>query len=233
MTKEIQLTQGKMALVDDEDFERVNEHKWFAQKGDYSFYAINRKIGRMHRFILEAPQGMDVDHKNFDGLDNRKNNIRVCTEGQNSRNRRKGTGNFSSDFKGVINKATLGRPRFHPWAAYITLRGKLIYLGAHKTEEEAARIWDQAAIHYHGEFAFLNFPDTKPDPDLLTKALNPKKLKKRRVVCKRGHSLENEKNIVHGYDKKEGRPRRQCRACRDFTLKRWRQKRKDEKAQHV
>lgn len=81
--KQIPLTQGKFAIVDDEDFERVNAFKW---QYHCDGYATSQK-SKMHRFILNAPKGMVVDHKNHDGLDNRKENIWICTNSQNQLNR--------------------------------------------------------------------------------------------------------------------------------------------------
>ena len=96
MTREIQLTQGKVALVDDEDFERINKLKWHATWSNFthSFYAkhCDRIDGKtvnikMHRYILNAQDGIVVDHINHNTLDNRRINLRTCTKAQNGRNR--------------------------------------------------------------------------------------------------------------------------------------------------
>src|SRR5882724_7878623 len=83
--KEIQLTQGKIALVDDEDFERVNQFKWFLLTSNLhdKLYAYSRVPGLMHRFIMSAPTGFDVDHIDNDGLNDQKSNLRICTRSQN------------------------------------------------------------------------------------------------------------------------------------------------------
>jgi len=108
MTVEISLTQGKVALIDDEDMELVSKHKWCVRREPNNFYAatgVTRPSGvhtvlRMHRLIMDAPRGMDVDHINHNGLDNRRVNLRICTRTQNLRNSRKRKG-CSSRFKGV------------------------------------------------------------------------------------------------------------------------------------
>mgnify|MGYP001588262020 CR=1 FL=1 len=87
--KEIQLTQEQVALVDDEDFEKVSKHKWHAYKDGKTFYAgttIKNKRVKMHRFILEAPAGVDVDHKDRNGLNNTRQNIRICSRTENQAN---------------------------------------------------------------------------------------------------------------------------------------------------
>jgi hypothetical protein len=99
--KEIKLTTGQTALVDDEDFEEVNKYKWYAKKNaNGTLYAITeiwhgrksvpRKTRiRMHRLIMKPADNMKVDHKNHNGLDNRKDNLRVCTTAENTRNKQK------------------------------------------------------------------------------------------------------------------------------------------------
>ena len=90
--KKIKLTQGKFALVDDEDFERVSQYKWTAEKCSKSenYYARNRTINaKMHRLIMGVCKSkLVVDHVNHRTLDNRKENLRVCTQKQNLRNRK-------------------------------------------------------------------------------------------------------------------------------------------------
>jgi hypothetical protein len=154
--KEIQLTQGKVTLVDDEDYDWLNQWKWHAHgSGGKSKkrYTAQRTIEKknfkknvtMHRLITSAPDGMVVDHINGDSLDNRKVNLRVCTALENSRNcRRKES---RTGYRGVFCYAV------------IRVNRKYVKLGAFKTTKEAARAYDKAAKKYHGEFAVLNFPD--------------------------------------------------------------------------
>ena len=167
MVKEIALTQGQVALVDDEDFERVNKYKWCAQwfPSTKSFRASRRKLVRergdggqeriyLHRFVMNAPRGRDVDHVNHNTLDNRKSNLRICTRSENCMNKLKWNG-CSSRFKGVSwSKEVL------KWRANIKKDNKQCSLGYFTDETDAARAYNQAALRLHGDFACLNvFPD--------------------------------------------------------------------------
>lgn len=161
MTKQIPLTQGQVAIVDDEDFERVNQFKWHANwnKSTKSYYAYGKQrlgIGKrttmlMHRFILGANKGEKTDHWDHDTLNNTRNNLRICTQSQNNGNLRKRTG-CSSKYKGVYFCK-----KEHAWNARIRFDGPQIHLGYFRNEENAARAYDVAAIAKWGEFAMLNF----------------------------------------------------------------------------
>ncbi len=146
--KEISLTQGKVALVGDEDYEELNASKWCAVKRKGGWYAMGRTGILMHRVILEAPPGVQVDHRNHDGLDNRRKNIRLCTSSQNNANRIKKPG-CSSTYKGC----SWCKAR-RKWQAYIYVNYKRIFLGYFAKEIEAARAYGQAALEYFGDFAF-------------------------------------------------------------------------------
>jgi hypothetical protein len=159
--REIQLTQGKVALVDDEDYADLSQFKWYARRDENRFYAVrNKNYGRdgkripeqMHRRILNAQLGEKVDHENHNGLDNRRENIRVCTQSQNMWNRLKQVRKTSSKFKGVC-----WREDITAWKVSITINRKQMHLGYFQDEDQAACAYDAAARKYFGEFALVNF----------------------------------------------------------------------------
>lgn len=153
----------KWAFVDDEDYEWLSRNRWFAHKGNSSFYAYRglrirkglRQMFPMHRAILQAKKGQLVDHVNGNGLDNRRQNLRIATKGQNSMNSRRRKTNISG-FIGVCWCRQTNR-----WRAEITRGGTTYWLGRFDTKEEAARKRDEAAKKHHGKFARLNFPKTE------------------------------------------------------------------------
>lgn len=152
----VPLTHGLFAVVDEEDFERVNARGWFAcPTSPGRVYArsssMNPSRVYMHRFIVDAPDGVQVDHRNHCTLDNRRKNLRICTRKQNARNSSKSLGT-SSRYKGVSRHEG-------QWRAIITVDGCRIWLGRYRTELEAARAYDAAARHHFGEFAAPNFPE--------------------------------------------------------------------------
>jgi hypothetical protein len=160
--RKIPLTLGQHAMVDPADYERVNKYKWNAYRGYSSYYSkrkiYNRKNGTertvyMHRYIMDAPKGVVVDHFNHNGLDNRKENLRFATRAENVRYSQKTKNKFSSDYKGVHYIKKVKR-----WRATITFEGKKIYVGQYRDEISAAKAYDRAAKKYFGEFACLNFP---------------------------------------------------------------------------
>lgn len=156
--KLIPLTQGKFAMVDDADFEAVNAHKWYASKDGPRFY-VRRNIPRvggrqatqrLHQFLL--PGVSLVDHRDGNGLNNQRENLRLPTNQQNALNRRK-FASASSKFKGVCWNYEATK-----WVAYITFSGQRIFLGYFPSETDAARAYDAAARTHFKDFACPNFP---------------------------------------------------------------------------
>ncbi len=153
----IPLTQGQVAMVDAEDYDRINQWKWSAHwdpKGGYYYavrgYWLNGKIIRviMAREIMHCPKGMEVDHINHDTLDNRRStNLRIATHAENCRNRGL-HGRNTSGYKGVHWNKEQRR-----WRARIMFDGKRKLLGDFKTLEEARAAYAAAAMQYHGKFA--------------------------------------------------------------------------------
>jgi hypothetical protein len=158
--REIQLTRGQVAVIDDIDYDRVSAHKWQAHwnKNVRSFYAVTgmfpgRKFVLMHRFIKGVTDpNVKVDHRNHDTLDMRDENLRVSSDSQSQMNRRRKINKLASRFKGVH----ANNSRRKPWVARITKAGKPIFLGRFSEEIEAAKAYNRAALEFHGEFALLN-----------------------------------------------------------------------------
>jgi hypothetical protein len=138
--KEIPLTQGKVTLVDDEDFDYLNQFKWYARKSKKTFYAfrgvnINKKVigFSLHRSIMNPPVNMEIDHINGNGLDNQKENMRIVTSRQNAQNRHI---KKSSHYVGVSWDT-----KSKKWFARIRVRGISRYLGSFKNEIDAAAMY--------------------------------------------------------------------------------------------
>lgn len=146
----IPLSQGKFALVDKADFEWLKQWNWSAARTGLTFYATRSQLeGRkiaMHRFILDAPDGMEVDHIDSDGLDNRRDNLRLVTRTENLRSRRRFKNN-KTGFKGIVFNSRNGR-----WKATINL-------GTYDSPEEAARAYDLAIRKLFGPLAKTNFDE--------------------------------------------------------------------------
>lgn len=155
--KEIQLSKGLIALIDDSDFEAVSIYKWFAcrtSKRSKTHYAFRntlkngkRSTQTMHRFILQAVDSkIHVDHINGDGLDNRRSNIRLASQSNNMKNRGASKNNILN-IKGV----SFDKKR-NMFMARLNLNGDKIWLGRFKTAEEASRVYEMKAKEVFGEF---------------------------------------------------------------------------------
>jgi hypothetical protein len=152
--KEIPLSQGKLAIVDDEDYDYLIGFKWCTYFTGINYYAVRnppRKRGqprrsiRMHREIMNTPAGMETDHINGNGLDNRRENLRVVTRRGNSQNLHI---EKSSKFPGVT-WASKGRTLKKPWQAMIRIGKSQKYLGRFMTEEDAHKAYMEAENHSH------------------------------------------------------------------------------------
>lgn len=151
MSREIPLSKGMVAIVDDEDYERVAAHKWHFQYKGYASRSVHNGGDRysefMHRFIMNAGPGIQVDHVNLNTLDNRRENLRFATAAQNRFNEPAMKSN-TSGFKGVSWSKPCGA-----WRAYITIGYKQHHLGLFATPQQAAEARRAAADKLHGEFA--------------------------------------------------------------------------------
>ena len=155
MVIEIPLKHGQRTIIDDEDAEKVAPYSWCAtwHQNTRTWRVVARVTGRhtlLHRLIMDAPAGVQVDHINGDPLDNRRSNLRLCNNQQNHANMGKRS-NTTSQYKGVC--------WFKParkWSARIKVNYKSISLGYFDNEIDAARAYNEAATQYFGEFARLN-----------------------------------------------------------------------------
>ena len=159
MPKQIPLSQGLYAVVDDRDYEWLSQWKWHAYRDGSTFYAVrdihrpNRETVKMHRLILERhTEGTETnaDHKDRDGLNNQLSNLRWASNSQNQANKGPRADN-ECGYKGVCKDQG-------GWKAQIRIGGKPKHLGRFDTVEQAARAYDEAAKKLYGEFAWLNFP---------------------------------------------------------------------------
>jgi hypothetical protein len=154
MTKEIKLTQNQTTIVDDEDFEYLNQWKWWA---DYDSHTKSFRPARtcngstlfMHRVIMQTPKGLFVDHINHNTLDNRKENLRNVTNSQNQMNSKLLSTN-TTGYRGVC-------PKDGKYVAKIRIGGKQVHLGYFKTPEEAYERYKDAAKEVHGEYSSITW----------------------------------------------------------------------------
>jgi hypothetical protein len=161
---QIPLTKGHVAIIDAEDAPKVNGLSWYAlvSASSEQIYAATRDkrvrgksaILLMHRLITDAPVGMMVDHENRNGLDNRKGNLRVCTQSQNMANqKRRSIG--SSAYKGVSWSKWMNR-----WKACVQFNYRIVHIGYFSDEIDAAKAYDSKARELFGEYARCNFEET-------------------------------------------------------------------------
>lgn len=161
--KEIPLTQGKVALVDDEDFERLSQWKWYARKDGSTLYAVRNAPGPergtilMHREVLgDVPGEMDIDHVDGDGLNNQKANLRIITHRQNCQNLHI---QKSSKYPGVC-----WHKRARKWQAQVGIDGKIKYLGLYETENDAFEAY-RMAVYNLGEDMHERFEEEETQDD--------------------------------------------------------------------
>ena len=160
MTKEIELTHGFLATVDDEHYQYISQYKWRAKierRSDGSIRTVyaqrnisHKKTEFMHRLIIEANNGMQIDHIDGNGLNNTMQNLRVCTASDNMHNQRAQVGG-SSTFKGVV-----WHKQARKWQAQIKVNGKKKYLGIFASDIDAAAAYNSAAVEHFGDFAHIN-----------------------------------------------------------------------------
>jgi hypothetical protein len=167
--KEILLTKGQVALVDEADFDWLNQWSWHARGISRTWYAgrvVRTSPGRrgsrvtiyMHRLILGVGPGEEVDHRDGNGLNNRRGNLRVCSHGQNTMNSQKARSK-TSQFKGVHWSRSS-----KTWVVSIRKRSGPRHIKYFKSEVEAAKEYDRVARVWFGEFARLNFPGDVIEP---------------------------------------------------------------------
>lgn len=160
--KRIELTQNQYTIVNDEDYEYLSQFKWYARKEYNNFYAARHlKLGirnykkiRMHREIMKVTHNISVDHINGDTLDNRKENLRICSHADNMKNRKVLSKNNKSGYKGVYWNI-----KMNGWYVQICSDKNRINIGLFYDIIEAAKAYNEAAIKYHGKFAKLNVID--------------------------------------------------------------------------
>ena len=165
----IPLAKGKFAIVDDCDFNWLNQWNWQLTTGrcDYAYRYLQVDKERytilMHRMIIGicGIEGVFVDHINRDSLDNRMGNLRLCSRSENTANSKKRKG-CTSKYKGVSKRKDCDR-----WVAGIKNGNKKVYLGLYYKEEDAAKVYDKAAKECFGEFALLNFPEKLISDEIL------------------------------------------------------------------
>ena len=145
----VNLTKGYVTVVDEDDLERMSPHSWSYGNRNYALARIGNRPIPLHRFIMNCPPDMEVDHIDGNPLNNSKENLRLCNRSQNMANRCQRGSNNTSGYKGVT-------ARRGGWMAQIVVKGRYIRIGDFKDKEAAAIAYNAVALQYHGEFARLN-----------------------------------------------------------------------------
>ena len=169
--KKIQLTNGGVAFVDDEDYEKVRGYRWYSFTTTSTTYARTYNKGRMllmHRLIMDAPPDTVVDHRDRNGLNNCRQNLRLCTQQQNLWNRTRRRDRPRSPYLGVWVRRN-GR-----YATRVSVDGKQVYFGTFINERDAALMYDAVVRRTRGEFATLNFPDEHYSEEELQRRRTPR-----------------------------------------------------------
>ncbi len=156
--KKVYLKNGGVAFVDDEDYEKVWGYEWYSLKGPNTTYAVTNtntkgRLLSMHRLIMDAPPDTVVDHRDRNGLNNCRHNLRLCTHQQNLWNRKKSGKRSWSPYLGV---AVLPNGRYR---TQLRVDGRTVHFGCFTEERDAALMYDAVVRRLRGEFATLNFPD--------------------------------------------------------------------------
>ena len=154
MAKLITLSKGLVTIIDDDDYKTCMKQCWYALWNGRTFYACNRGVGLLHRYLLMPQSTQEVDHINHNPLDNRRANLRVATHAQNQMNLVENS-RSTSGYKGVSFMKSCGK-----WRAYIVLNQKQIHLGLHATPKAASRAYDNAARRLFRIYACPNAPGT-------------------------------------------------------------------------
>jgi hypothetical protein len=214
MTREIMLSQGKVALIDDEDFDRVNAFKWSAARMGgtdrlkKTYWYAKRSINvdgkvftvYLHRFILGLPDGIHVDHIDGDTLNCVKSNLRFASNRQNVWNQRHSRA--KSGYRGVhVAK--------HGFTASVRADGEVRSIGTFESAEFAARVIDEALRHYHGEFAQTNFQDSDPAArKAFTRYLSGERLTSRSFTAARSVLTDEQVCVIRRRYRDGGTPMR-------------------------
>ena len=156
--KEVFAKNGERAIISDEDYPEIARHTWWTSAkrssngGFYFFTQVKGKTIYMHRMVMQATRGVEVDHINGDASDNRRDNLRLATRAQNCVNR--------TDYKPASGyRGVYRQPSGKSWAVKISVGGKFIRGGNFTDKTEAAERYDALASEHFGEFAVLNFPE--------------------------------------------------------------------------
>lgn len=160
--RELKLSQNKVTLVDDSDYDHLLQFMWYAAFKGGSWYAMvmrNKKPMYLHRYLMCPSKNLVVDHINRNSLDNQRRNLRIVSQGFNIQNRLKLRSN-TSGYKGVSRHSN---QLTYPWRAKIDFNHKQIYLGVFKDIKDAAKAYDTAALKYYGTNAVLNFPENSSE----------------------------------------------------------------------